>query len=194
MLSFRANTRLLAGLTAAAGAFGVAAMMSAATAHADAFGDIVSDVQTDTTIGQEDFGSAFSYFSGGSAVDDYLGLEYFLSGVTNEFVLPSDQVIVGTAEVLSNQPVNDLPTVEYEGGVFGVPNIASPPLDLTTAAADAQTAIADGQSYLAEAATLFSSGDYGDAAIYDVVGTYALADLPTDLLIGGGVAELLGIL
>jgi hypothetical protein len=190
MLSFRANTRFLVGLAA----FGAAAMMSAAAAHADAFSDIVSDVQNDLTIGQEDFGSAFSYLSGGTASDDYLSAVYLLTGETNAFVLPGDQVFVGSADALTNQSVYDLPPVNFGLGDFGVPNITVAPVSLAEAATDAQTAITDGQGYLAEAATLFGSGDYGLASVYDVIGTYAVSDLPADLFVLGGLGQLLDVI
>jgi hypothetical protein len=190
MLSFRDNTKFLAGFAA----FGAAAMMSAATARADAFSDIASDVQNDLTIGQEDFGSAFSYFSGGSAVDDYYGEVYLLTGETNEFLLPGDQVYTGTVEALTNKSITDLPPVNFGLGEFGDPNITTLPLNLATAATEAQTAITDGQVLLADAATFFGAGDYGAAAIYDAIGSYVLSDLPTDLLMIGGVGQLLDVI
>jgi hypothetical protein len=51
----------LIGVAAAAGAFGAAALMSAATAptaRADAYSDIVADVEADLTYGQTAFGQA----------------------------------------------------------------------------------------------------------------------------------------
>jgi hypothetical protein len=184
------NPRFLIGLAA----FGAAAMMSAATAQADAFSDIASDVQTDLTTGYDDFGSALSYLSGGTAYDDYLSAVYLLTGETNAFVLPGDQVFTGTADALTNEAVTDLPPVNFGLDDFGVPNITSLPLNLTDAATDAQTAITEGQSYLAEAATLFGSGDYGLASVYDVIGTYAVSDLPADLFVLGGLGQLLGLI
>jgi hypothetical protein len=61
MDSNRSRFGMLIGLGAAAGAFGVAAMMSAATAptaRADAYSDIISAVDGDFAAGEAEFASA----------------------------------------------------------------------------------------------------------------------------------------
>ena len=58
----RARSRILVGLAASAGAFGAAAMMSAAaapTAHADDITDIISAVEGDYADGQSAFTPPF---------------------------------------------------------------------------------------------------------------------------------------
>src|SRR5271168_493275 len=68
MDSNRSRAATLIGVAAAAGAFGVAAMMSAATAptaRADDLTEIVNAVDGDFANGTADFNTAFGDFSGG---------------------------------------------------------------------------------------------------------------------------------
>jgi hypothetical protein len=189
-----ANVGCLFGVVAAATAFVATATMSAASARADDLSSIINYVQLDYAAAQADVGLALQDFSDGRALFDFFGVEALLSSVTNEFLLPGDQIFVGTIEALSNQPIEQLPSVAYEFNQFGDPNITTAPLTLAEGVADSQMAITDGQGYLADAAQFFVMGDYGDAALYDVIGSYILSSLSGDLLIIGGVGQLLDVM
>ena len=105
MDSYRSRAATLIGLGAAAGAFGIAAMMSAATAptaRADDFSDIIAAVEGDFTAGQAAFGDAFTDF-GSSDVND--GLAAFFSGLDDDVVGAPDNVFVGTVDALTGAPV-----------------------------------------------------------------------------------------
>ncbi len=76
----RSRSGVLVGLAAAAGAFGAAAMMSAATAptaRADDFTDIVNAAEGELAFGQTAFTTAFTDF-GSSDVTD--GLQALVNG------------------------------------------------------------------------------------------------------------------
>src|ERR1700689_2795012 len=72
MDSNRSRTGVLVGLAAAAGAFGVAAMISAATpptARADDFTDIVNAVEAELAFGQAAFTTASTDFGSSDVTD-----------------------------------------------------------------------------------------------------------------------------
>ena len=106
------KSRVGIGLVAAGAAFGVAAMMSAATAptaRADDYTDILyaynealSFGQTAFTTASADFGS--SDFSGGLAA--------FFNGVDDDFLSAPNVITSGAVEALA---VNRLPTVPPSG-------------------------------------------------------------------------------
>jgi hypothetical protein len=107
MDSNRSRTGVLVGLAAAVGAFGAAAMMSAATAptaRADAFSDIISSVEDDFAGGQADFASASADFGSGDPSD---GLALFFSGLDDDVVGPGDSVYLGTVDALLNEPTDN---------------------------------------------------------------------------------------
>ena len=99
------RTGVLVGLAAAAGAFGVAAMMSAATAptaRADDFTDIVNGVEAELAYGQAAFTTAFTDF-GSSDVTD--GLQALVNGSYDDLVGAPDSLYIGTVEALTNETV-----------------------------------------------------------------------------------------
>jgi hypothetical protein len=156
MSDTRSRTGILFGLTAAVGAFGAAAMMSAATAptaRADDFTDVINAIDGDYAVGQTEFGIADTDFSGGDVND---GLAALFSGVDDDFVAAPSNLYVGTVDLLANDPVAGSLDV-------GVP----PESDFTTALALAETVFAVGQTDLTSAATDLSSGDYAGAAYLD---------------------------
>jgi hypothetical protein len=148
------------GLAAAAGVFGIVAMMSAATAplaRADDFTNIVNAVDGDFAAGQADFSAALSAFSS-SDVDE--GLAYFFSGVDDDFLSAPDNLSVGTIELLTNEPVTS--SIEVD-----IP----PESDFTSAMNYAETVFTNGEADLSAAATALFSGDYAEAAYQDAVGS-----------------------
>jgi len=175
MESYRSRTGVLVGLGAAAGAFVVAVMMSAATAptaRADAFSDIISSVEDDFAGGQPEFASAYADFGSG---DPSEGLALFFSGLDDDLVGSADSVYLGTVEALLNEPTSN------GGFSFGI----GPATDFTIGLANAQSSFSLGEGEFAQAATDLSSGDYGDAAVLEVAGsTYSLVFAPEFLLEG----------
>jgi hypothetical protein len=180
MDSNRSRSGMLVGLAAAAGAFGVAVMMSAVTAptaRADAFSDIISSVEDEFTAGQADFASASADFGSGDPSD---GLASFFSGLDDDVVGPGDSVYLQTVLVLLNEPDSSGPFFVDIG----------PEADFTSGLADAQSAFTTGEDLFAQAATDFSSGDYFDAADLDVFGSTQSFVISPEFLIEGVVAAL----
>jgi hypothetical protein len=175
MDGYKSRTGVLAGIGAAAGAFGVAVMMSAATAptaRADAFSDILSAVEADFTAGQADFATASADFGSG---DPSEGLASFFSGLDDDVVGSENSVFLGTVEALLNEPTDS-------GGYFlDIGTVA----DFTSGLANAEASFSFGETDFAQAATDLFSGDYGDAADLEVSGSaFALVFAPEWLLEG----------
>jgi hypothetical protein len=182
MDSNRSRTGVLVGLAAAAGAFGVAAMMSAATAptaRADDFTDIVNAVEAELAFGQSAFTSASADF-GSSDVTD--GLQALVNGSYDDLVGAPDSLYIGTVEALTNETV-------ISGGILDF-NVDPPPADFSDAVSNAQAVFAEGEDYFANAATDLSAGDYGGAAELDAFGSIFTFDLPAQELLVGGVEAL----
>jgi hypothetical protein len=161
MTDMRSRSGILVGLAAAVGAFGAAAMMSAATAptaRADDFTDVINAVDGDFTFAQGDFTQASGDFDTGDVAD---GLAKFLSGVDNDFIAAPDNLYIGTVDLLTNEPVAD----SIEIGLF-------PESDFTSGLADAHTLFADGETDFTTAVTDLSSGDYAGAADLGALGSF----------------------
>jgi hypothetical protein len=179
MDSNRPRAATLIGV-AAVGAFGVAVMMSAVTAptaRADAFSDIISSVEDDFTTGQAEFASASADFGSGDPSD---GLALFFSGLDDDVVGPGDSVYLGTVDALLNESTDN-------GGYFFEIGSAA---DFTSGLADAQSSFSAGEGAFAQAATDLSSGDYGDAAVTELAGSTFSIVFPPEFLIEGLVAAL----
>jgi hypothetical protein len=180
MDSNKSRTGMLVGVAAAAGAFGVAAMMSAAmapTARADDFTEILNDVESVVGDGQIAFGDASTDFSGGDVTD---GLAALLNGVDDDFVGAPDDFFVGTVDALTNEPVS-VPV-----SLFGL----SPVADFSDGVSNAQFFFGLGETELTEAASALSSGDYADAAYDGANGSLYVFDVPADYLLLGAAAAL----
>jgi hypothetical protein len=180
MDSYKSRTGVLIGLAAAAGAFGVAVMMSAATAptaRADAFSDIISSVEDEFTAGQPEFASASADFGSGDPSD---GLALFFSGLDDDFVGPGDSVYLQTVLVLLNEPAASSGPFFFDIG---------PEADFTSGLADAQSSFSTGEDLFAQAATDLSSGDYFDAADLEVFGSTQSFIFAPEFLIEGVAAS-----
>jgi hypothetical protein len=180
MDSTRSRFGVLVGLSAAAGAFGVAAMMSAATAptaRADDFTEIVNTVDGVVANGQADFTAAFTDF-GSSDVTG--GLTLLLDATDNYLVGVPDDVLVGAVDLLSNDGVQ-LPV-----GGFNL----TPPTDFSDAVTDAQAVFTAGESDLSTGAEDFFSGDYSYGADVEALGSIYVSVVPADELLIGGVEAL----
>jgi hypothetical protein len=178
MDSNRSRTGMLIGLAAAAGAFGIAAMTSTATAptaHADNFTDIVTYVDADFADGQYGLTTAFSDFSSG---DFATGLASLFDGVDDDFLAAPDNLLIGTVEALAGDPIGgpllfDLGELNFAGGL-----------------ADAQDQFSYAVANLEAAPAELAAGDYG-AATYDVViGADYASVIPLEDIILGAAASL----
>jgi hypothetical protein len=170
---------MLVVLGAAAGAFGAAAMMSAAvapTARADDFTEIISSVDADFTAATEDFNSAYADFGSSELAP---GLASFLDGVNDDLLSAPENLLIGTAEALDNEAIsppltwNLVPEASFADGL-----------------AQAESDFSQGEGFLSQAATDLSSGDYGDAVSADLNGLDLVAIAPLDDLLLGSLASL----
>jgi hypothetical protein len=173
---------LLVGLGAAVGAFGAAAMMSAATAataRADDFTEIINAVEGDLSTGQTAFTDALADFGSSSEVP--LGLTYFFDGVDDDFWGAPSNLEVGTVEALTGAPITSNFSV-------GLPE----PTSLSDAVTIAEAQFSAGEVEFTDAATALSSGDYADAALDNDLGSLLAFDVPAQELFIGAV-EALGL-
>jgi hypothetical protein len=180
MDSNRSRSGMLVGLAAAAGAFGVAAMMSAVTAptaRADDFTEILNDVEGVVGYGQASFGDASTDFGSGDVPD---GLAALINGVNDDLVGAPDDLYVGTVDALTNEPVS-VPVSFFA---------TSPEADFSDGVSDAQFFFGVGETDLTEAASALSSGDYADAAFLGANGSLYVFDVPADYLLLGAAAAL----
>ena len=105
MSDTRSRSGILIGVAAAAGAFGAAAMMSAATAptaRADDTTLIIDAINGDYAVGQADFTSAFTDFGSGDFVG---GLAYTFDGIDQDSVAATDNLLLGGVEALEGDPI-----------------------------------------------------------------------------------------
>ncbi len=178
MSNTRSRYGILVGLAAAAGAVCTAAMMSTATAptaRADDFTDIINAVDGDFATGQLDFTTAFSDF-GSSAFGP--GLTAFFDGVDDDLLSAPDNVIVGSVEALTNEPITNSIT-------FGI----GLPSSLADSVTLAESDFTGAESEFALAATDFSAGNYGDATLFDFIGADLASVVPVEeLLLGAAVS------
>jgi hypothetical protein len=173
-MSHKSRTGVFIGM-AAAGAFGAAAMMSAATAptaRADDFSDIIAAVEGDYTNGSTAFTTAETDFGSNELAP---GLAAFFDGVDDESLSAPDNLLVGTVEALTNETIT--PSISWDYGV---------PTSFSDALSEEQLIVTSGEGFLADASTALSSGDYGSAAYYDLIGSQ-------DLLVGPLQELLLGV-
>jgi hypothetical protein len=160
MDSNRSRAATLVGIATAAGAFGVAAMMSAATAptaRADDFTDLISSFEQDFSQGQPEFASAIADYASGDQVE---GLEHLLNGLDDDVEGPADTVSKATVDVFLNEPFGNL---AYG---FGLTGITVP--DVATGVSYLEGDISTAEGEFAQAAMDLSSGDYGDAADQEI--------------------------
>jgi hypothetical protein len=166
MDSNRSRTGVLVGLGAAAGAFGIAAMMSAATAptaRADDFTDLISSLGQDFSQGQPEFASAFADFGSGDPSD---GLAALFSGLDDDVEGPADTFYKATVDVLLNEPFGN---ISYGFGLDGIPVP-----DIATGVAYLENDVSGAEGEFAQAAMDLASGDYGDAADQQIQGLTSL--------------------
>jgi hypothetical protein len=177
-MSHTSRTGLMISLGAAAAAFGVAAMMSTATAptaRADDLSDIIGQVEGDFGDGQTAFGAAESAF----ASSPETGLADLFDGINDDFLSAPQDLLVGTAEA-----ANGL-TLEFPGGGwdFGILTSFSEGLE------NAESDLSGVSALFTEGADYLASGDYGYAAYEDVLGVELGSIVPLEEILLGSVAS-----
>jgi hypothetical protein len=178
MDSNRSRTGVLVGLGAAAGAFGVAVMMSAATAptaRADDFTDLISSIGQDFSQGQPEFASAFADFGSGDQVD---GLARLFSGLDDDVLGPIQSVHEATIDVLLNEPVGN---VANGFGLNAVP-------DFSTGVTYLEGDFSEAESALGQAAMDLANGDYGPASDFQITASTFFVFGVENLLQGVGAS------
>jgi hypothetical protein len=179
MDSNRSRAATLIGVAAAAGAFGAAAMMSAAAApaaHADDFTEILNAVESDYASGQADFGVADTDF-GSSDVSG--GLAALVSGADYDSLSAPQNLLIGTVEALTNETIT----------VPDIPWSFTPVTSYAEGVTFAEEDFSYGQGLISDAATAFSSGDYGQAVTLDLVGAdYSTIIALQDYLLGAAAS------
>jgi hypothetical protein len=173
---------VLVGLAAAAGAFGAAAMMSAATAptaRADDFTDIISNVEGLVGDGQYAFSSADMDFASN---DVPAGLASLFDGVYDDSVGVQDEVYLGTLVALAGGTPPGSAALDFNG--------EGPPTDFASAVSGAEGFFTDAENIFTEAMTELSSGDYYYAALAAPGIPIDAFDLPAEYLVIGAVEAL----
>jgi hypothetical protein len=179
MDSNRSRAATLIGVAAAAGAFGVAVMMSAATAptaRADDFSEIIGAVETDFTNGQGDFSTIFTELSSNGLTAD-VGL--LIDGIDDDSLSAPQTLLVGTVEALTHETVDPPSDAFY----FALPTSFTEGVD----SAEGDLSYVPG--FFSEAATALSSGDYGDAVYLDFYGLDYSTLIPLQELLLGALAS-----
>jgi hypothetical protein len=175
----------LIGVAAAAGAFGAAAMMSAATAptaRADDFAAVETDISGELADGQTAFGATVSDFGSGNVIG---GLEAFIEGADDDTIGVPAIATVGAVDELTNEPFS------LTSGFFDFNSISTDfPTSFSGALPDAEGFVTDAEICFGDVSSALSAGDYGLAATDSVLGAVYLDLAPQALLIGG--AEALG--
>jgi hypothetical protein len=178
MDSHRSRVGMLVGLGAAAGAFGVAAMMSAATAptaRADDISDIIAAVEGDYADGQASFSAAYSDFGSNELVP---GLTAFIDGVDDDALSAPNNLLGGSLEALTNENIT-----------AADPLTLGAPFTFSEALTGAEASFSEGQSFFTEGASLFGIGEYGSASIYDLFGGDLVSIVPLEELLLGAAAS-----
>jgi hypothetical protein len=176
--TLRSHARMLVGLAAAAGAFGAAAMLSAATAptaRADDFSDIISAVDGDFAAGQADFTAAISDFGSNNLSG---GLIELLDGADDDLLSAPNNLLVGSLEALTNESV----TGDEPVGLLQ-------PASFSDALTTAESLVSTGELYFTNAATEFGAGEYGEGALLDLFGADYVSIVPLEELILGAAAS-----
>jgi hypothetical protein len=178
MDSNRSRAATLIGVAAAAGAFGVAAMISTATAptaRADDFTDVITAVDADYTTGAAALTTAGTDFSGGDFAD---GLAALFDGADDDSVVAPENFLIGTGDLLTNEAVDVTNTYDW---VL--------PTDFSNAVSIAESFVDDSATYFSTATTDLTGGDYLDAFMDYAYALNAFAVDPLqELLLGAAVS------
>jgi hypothetical protein len=173
--------RLVIGLGAVAGAVAAAALMSAVgtpTARADSLTDLVNAVQGDLTLGQVDFTAASGDFASSHLADGFAAL---VTGLDNDFVSTSDNILAGSVALLTNETVPGSLSINVtDPGTFAA------------ALTDVQQDITASQPYATEAATALAAGEYAAYTFDSLIASDLTGVIPAEQLFLGAL-DALGI-
>jgi hypothetical protein len=178
MRSIQARSRILVGLAATAGAFGAAAMMSAAaapSAHADDFSDIISAVNGDFTEGNDAFASALSDFGSN---DINQGLGQIVDGFDDYSLSPMYNLELGTVEALVGDTISG-----------PAPWGLAVPTDFADGLSVAQSFFTAGESFFADAASSLASADYLNATSEEISGLEFVSIIPLEEVLLGALVS-----
>jgi hypothetical protein len=149
-------------LGAAVGAFAAGAMMSAATAptaRADAYSDIIADIQAEEADAHTAFANASTDFANN---DEAAGLTQLYIGLDDDLLGVPDDLHVGLVDALTNTPV--IPASDFEF------SFATPASD-AAAVTEAQTFYTEGVT-LATDITKLPTTDYGLIALDNALSSF----------------------
>jgi hypothetical protein len=181
---FRVTAHVLIGMVIAAGAFGAAATMSAATAptaRADDLTYTVEGIEAELADGQAAFGTAASDFGGNDALG---GVAFALYGLDDDLLGTS-----ATAETGAVAELTDFPATGLEAGLFDFNNYTVP-TSFSQALLDAQVEFNVGAGYLDDVASALSAGEYAQAVYDDAAGSIYGFDVPAEFLLIGALGSL----
>jgi hypothetical protein len=151
---------MLVGFAAVVGAFGAAALMSAATAPtatADDFSDIVTAVNIDYGDGQAEFATALADFHSNEVAS---GLTSILQGLDDDFVAAPNNLAFGTLQALEGEsPLT-----------FLFPEAVITPTSFADALTLAQGDVTQGLADLGSVAAFLSGGSYDTALVVALAG------------------------
>jgi hypothetical protein len=173
------RSHLLIAMAAAAGAFGAAAMMTAATApiaRADDFTDTIATVEGQLADGQAVFGDAASAFS---SSDIPAGTTYLFDGVNDDLFYAPNLFLAGTVEGLTNETYN---LTEQVSDLLT-------PATFAAGVTDAESDFEQGLNLFQDASIALGDGNYGDAAFYDAFAADFVSVVPLEELLLGSVAS-----
>jgi hypothetical protein len=174
------------GLSAAAGAFVVATMISAAsapTARADDSSEILANIQADEAAAAADFSTASADFAKGSA-DIPAGLTALFEGVDDDTFGVAYNLDTGTLDSLYNVPVAPASTFEF---TFATP------ANFNAAITEATTIQTTGNTDMTTAATDFAAGDYTDGEVANDLGSINFLVIPEQVQFIGEVEQLMAL-
>jgi hypothetical protein len=163
-MAHKRSRAVLVGLGAGAGAFAAAAMISAAvapTARADAYSDILADIQAEQGYASTAFTNASADFASGSS-GEAAGLTQLYIGLDDDLIGVADDLHVGLVDALHNTAV--IPSSDFDF-TFATPTSYA-------------SAVTEAQGYYTEGAALATtiaglpSTDYGLIALDNDLSTW----------------------
>lgn len=168
------------GVSAAAGAFAAAAMMSAATAPIaradDPYADILTAVQDELGYAQTAFSQAATDFGDGNAPG---GLTELFIGTDDDLVGVPDILQVGTTDALTDVPV--IPASDFNFAELALSPSFVTPTSLADATTEAQSFYTVGVT-LSNDITNFAPTDYADTALYNALSSADQLIVPNEIL------------
>jgi hypothetical protein len=176
----RSRAGMLLGALAAAGVFGGTALLTTITApsaYADDYSDIVKDLNFDYSYAQTAYTAALSDFSSGQWVP---GLEQLLSGVDDDTVAVPNTLAVDAADILQGFPVGVGFTEEFG---FLIPSSYADAVDIVQ-----NFATGDATDF-SLAADEFSTGEFALGVSTELTAIDYSTIVPLDeLLLGAAVS------